>query len=125
MTREELISILNYDAENGCFYWISSRGRVCSGELAGCDKDTDCSNNVFSNLRLSSQLENTYNRSMQSNNKSGIKGVHWHAQSGMWRAVLTVRGRKITLGRFNSLEDAKLAVDIRRASEHGEFARDS
>lgn len=101
--------------------WLMETGLLPERQID--HKDTNRSNNVFSNLRLSSQLENTYNRSAMSNNKSGVKGVHWHASSGKWRAVITVAGRKITIGRFDTLEEAKQEIEARRLIEHKEFAR--
>lgn len=101
--------------------WLMETGKLPDGQID--HKDTNRSNNVFSNLRVATQLENTYNRSKMSNNKSGVKGVHWRTPSSKWRAVLTVEGKKITIGRFDNIESAKEAIEARRIKEHKEFAR--
>ena len=85
--------------------------------------DTDRANNRFGNLRLSSQLENTYNQSLKINNKSGVKGVHWHAFSQRWRAVIGVNGKKVEIGQYSSIEHAKAAIESARKDFHKEFAR--
>lgn len=101
--------------------WLIETGTLPEFQID--HKDTNRSNNKFSNLRLSTQLENTYNRSMMNTNKSGIKGVHWHANSNKWRAVISVDKKKITIGRFDNLEEAKIAIEAARNKLHKEFAR--
>lgn len=112
---------------NGRYYlahvlaWLTTTGEMPGSQLD--HKDTNRSNNRFDNLRLSTQLENTYNRSMMSNNKSGVKGVHWHNFSQRWRAVIGVNGKKIQVGTFESIDLAKKAIDKAREEHHKEFAR--
>lgn len=101
--------------------WLSVTGSMPGMHLD--HRDTDRANNKFENLRLASQLENTYNRSPMSNNKSGVKGVHWHQLSKKWRAVINVSGKRIEIGKFTSLEKAARAMAIARDKYHGEFAR--
>lgn len=101
--------------------WLSVTGSLPDAQID--HRDTDRSNNRFDNLRLSSQLENTYNRSMMSNNKSGVKGVHWHNFSQRWRAVIGVNGKKIQVGAFESIDLAKEAIAKARDKHHKEFAR--
>lgn len=99
---------------------------TCTGEWPAFQidhRDTKRSNNRFENLRPSTQLQNTYNRSLGSNNKSGVKGVHWHTSSGKWRAVIGVDGKKIQIGLFDDINDAQLAITQARAKHHLTFAR--
>ncbi|WP_376787125.1 hypothetical protein [Pseudomonas coleopterorum] len=86
--------------------------------------NTDRLDNRFSNLRLSNQMQNTYNQSIRNNNKSGVKGVHWHKSSNAWRAVIGVHGRKIQLGISHSIDLAAEAIRVARELHHQEFARD-
>lgn len=44
-------------------------------------------------------------------NRSGIVGVHWNAKEGKWRAQISINYKKIALGRFTRIEDAKGAYD--------------
>jgi len=68
-------------------------------------------------------MQNTYNRSIGRNNKSGVKGVHWHKNSGKWRAVIGVEGRKIQIGLFENIAEAQAAINDARAKHHESFAR--
>jgi hypothetical protein len=65
--------------------------------------------NRISNLRVVTNQENQKNRTMSSNNTSGITGVVWDKFRRKWRARITVNGRKLGLGRFKTLEEAAAA----------------
>lgn len=85
--------------------------------------NSDGTDNRLGNLRLASRSENSTNKGVQRNNRSGRKGVSWHARAGRWQACIGVNGRTICLGLFNSVEEAHAAY-MRAATEHfGEFAR--
>lgn len=102
--------------------WLTVTGSMPEEQID--HKNTDRLDNRFSNLRLSTQLQNTYNRSPMSNNKSGVKGVHWHKSSNAWRAVIGVNGKKIQLGLFQSIDLATEAIRVARELHHQEFARE-
>lgn len=75
------------------------------------------SNSALSNLRLATNQENSRNRGVNTNNTSGVKGVH-----RLPNGRLVVWINDIFIGRFNAMEDA---ISARRAAElkyHGEFA---
>lgn len=72
-------------------------------------RDGNTLNNRRHNLRESTNSQNQYNRKMLDSNKSGIKGVHWYKNYGKWVAVITVMGKKKTLGYFDNIEDAARA----------------
>jgi hypothetical protein len=65
--------------------------------------------------------ENQMNRSMQSNNTSGIKGVHFHKNTNKWRARISIDGKQKHLGLFTNIEDA-IQTRKRKAKEvFGEY----
>lgn len=77
--------------------------------------DHDTLNNVDSNLRRANKSENNQNRrGAQVNNKSGVRGVCWHKQSGKWQAKIIINKKHITIGRFKILEEARTAVELAR-----------
>lgn len=82
-------------------------------------------NNKWENFRQATNGQNIQNSKLRSDNKSGIKGVHWSADRRKWEAVITANGISRRIGRFNNLEDATLAISIARHENHGEFARNS
>jgi hypothetical protein len=86
-------------------------------------KDLDCSNNKWENLRPAGHPQNGYNRKLNADNTSGVKGVTWEKSHKAWKAVITVDKKSIRLGRFKKLSDAEFAISIARERLHGDFAR--
>ena len=74
--------------------------------------DRNKANNKIANLRDVSHQENTKNRGVSKNNKSGIPGV-WK-QGEKWRAKIGVDGKNIHLGGFDKITDA---IRARRLAE--------
>ena len=62
--------------------------------------------NRKANLRSVSDSENMCNRSLFSNNKSGITGVYWDKSKNGWVANIRFNNEKIYLGIFTNKEDA-------------------
>jgi hypothetical protein len=67
------------------------------------------------NLRAATHAENLQNRRLGSDNTSGHRGVSWRSQTHRWRAYITVRGVRISLGDFKELKDAADAARAARA----------
>lgn len=83
--------------------------------------DSNRSNNSVSNLRLATRSQNACNGRPHKNNSSGVKGVHWSAARKTWNAQITLHGKGIHIGVFNTLADATIAVRKARRQIHGEF----
>jgi hypothetical protein len=75
--------------------------------------DQDRLNNRRSNLRTASKSLNSFNSKVHSRNRSGYRGVSWHA--GKWRAAIVVNGRQESLGRFDDPAEAGRAYERRLA----------
>lgn len=86
-------------------------------------RDGNRLNNQCSNLRPATQSQNLYNKSKQSNNTSGYKGVNWHIQTKKWRASITVNGKQKHLGLYITSELAAQAYNEIALKHHGEFAK--
>lgn len=78
--------------------------------------------NHVENLRAATGSQNQYNRGLNANNASGVKGVYWDKSRGKWYAQCTVNRTNHRLGRFADLADAESAVRKFRELHHGEFA---
>lgn len=76
--------------------------------------------NRKSNLRICSLSENLKNRDAK-RGRSRFKGV-WPTESGRWRAHIKVEGRRISLGTFDTEEQAAAAYDTAAKEHHGKFA---
>lgn len=72
------------------------------------------------NLRLCTQSENTYNRSIYKNNKSGYRGVFFDKRSNKWIAYINKDYKRYTLGYY---EDKDIAIAKRIAAEKELFGR--
>lgn len=81
--------------------------------------DGDGLNNQRSNLRIVSTAENARNQTRKrSGASSRFRGVSWDSGTLRWRAAIQVNGRMVSLGRFESENEAALAYNA------AGFARD-
>ena len=79
--------------------------------------------NSIENLRAADHHTNNYNKSVQKNNKLGMKNICWHSQNKKWLVQLTQKGKKIVSFMTDDLELAQLVAHEARDKYHGEFAR--
>ena len=77
--------------------------------------------NRICNLRNATYQQNNCNKKFIENT-SGIKGVCWDKVRGKWFARIMLNYKSINIGRFDNLNDAKLAIEAARIKYHGEFA---
>ena len=83
--------------------------------------DSNRLNNTISNLRWASHQENQYNRLLNKNSTSGIKGVSFLKNRNKWECYIKINYKKINLGLFSNIEDAKLARQLKASELFGEF----
>ena len=80
--------------------------------------------NRKSNLRICNQSQNLANSKLATTNKSGYKGVCWHALGkGYWRASITVHQKHKFIGLYNTRTEAALAYNRAAEKYFGEYAR--
>lgn len=102
--------------------WLLVHGEWPSDEIDHIDRNR--SNNALANLRVATRSQNGQNLPIRSDNKSGVKGVHWSAERNKWVAQIKLPHLYMQVGRFERFEDA---VAARRAAEvkyYGKFAPD-
>lgn len=78
------------------------------------------------NLRTCLSKENLRNRHIDKRNKTGFKGVQLDPRKNLskrYMAQMTLDGKSIYLGRFETPEQAALAYNEAALKHHGEFAR--
>ena len=80
-------------------------------------------NNKIENLRPANKRENGYNRKLNANNTTGVKGVTYDIATQKYRARVWANKKVHSLGFFDTIENAKKAVESCREQLHGEFAR--
>ncbi len=106
------ISIFDRHIRAHRLIWLMQTGSWPDGEIDHIDHCR--TNNRWSNLRSVMTAENNRNRSLGSNNTSGVFGVSWQKNRGRWHAKIKVDGKTIHLGRF---EDFASAAAARKAAE--------
>lgn len=79
----------------------------------------DKSDNRIANLRKCDHSTNKANRDVQTNSKSGIKGIFWSEPHQKYRASLKSKH----LGLFEDIEAAKAAYNAAAIAKYGDFAR--
>lgn len=88
-----------------------------------CDhEDRNELNNRKYNLRTCTQQENCRNRSLMSNNNSGVTGVCWNKRDSKWTAYIKTSEANLYLGSFINIEDA-ITTRLKAEKKHyGDFA---
>lgn len=98
------------------------------GEWPDVDVDHingDRTDNRIANLRLATDALNTFNKSWESCNKAGFRGVSWYKTErsrGKWRVRIIANGARKSIGNFDNLEEAISARIIAENEFYGEFA---
>jgi hypothetical protein len=62
--------------------------------------------NRLENLRLATNSQNQQNRPAPKNSSSGYRGVNWHKQADKWMARICHNNKRITIGFFDTAEQA-------------------
>ena len=76
--------------------------------------------NRISNLRLVSSSMNSRNRKLRSDNKTGVNGVSFDKECGLFAANVRFNGKWKRLGRFRSIEEASQARQLWMSSHKSE-----
>jgi len=82
----------------------------------------DKSDNRISNLREATPFQNQANCKTRVDNKSGVKGVHFHKRIGKWAVQIQKNKKRHCVGYFDNLEEARDARVNAAKSEYGEYA---
>ena len=70
------------------------------------------------NLRIATYQENSFNRSIQKNNTSGVTGVYFCNTRRKWKAYLEINKKRMNLGSFTHKDDA---IKVRLMAEKEYF----
>lgn len=71
----------------------------------------DRTDNRVGNLRLVCHTLNARNRGLRRDNKTGVNGVSWDAESEKYLACLKVDGRQKKIGRYQTIDAARTAIE--------------
>lgn len=143
--------LLGYDPNTGVFRWAHPQSNRCSvGNIAGninqrgyrriafdgqtylahrlawfyvhgrwpVDRidhiDGDCANNAIANLREATATENNWNNSS--------RGYHYSTRYKKFKTAIQVRGVRVSLGSFDSADEARSAYLAATVRYFGEFS---
>jgi len=101
--------------------WAIFYGKEPEGQIDHTDMDMQ--NNRIDNLREATASQNRWNEKARSNNKLGIKGVHYNARENKFIAELKVNYKRIVHSSHKTIEEAQNAYAEAALRHHGEFAR--
>lgn len=74
----------------------------------------DTLDNRKSNLRIATNSDNLRNGNLRINNKTGINGVYFDKSRNKYLASIKVNYKKIFIGRYNTLEEAREKIEEKR-----------
>lgn len=114
-----LISIERNKFNAGRLAWFYMIGAWPAGDIDHINGDK--TDNRWSNLRDATKFVNMHNyRKPNANNATGVLGVHFHKQSGKWRAKLKVAGKAVFDKLYADIEDAKAAYLEAKRKHHAD-----
>ena len=81
-------------------------------------------NNKIENLREVTISQNCKNGKLRTNNKSGVKNVHWYKRDQKWSVDLKINKKLKNFGKFEDLELAELVANEARKLYYGAYSRE-
>ena len=75
-----------------------------------------------SNLRIVGQSENCQNQKLKRNNTTGFKGVTFDKANGKFRAMIMKNRKNISIGRFDTVEEAHESYRKKAIEIYGDMA---
>lgn len=99
--------------------WFYIHGKWPEDEIDHADGDPK--NNRIANLREASNSQNSHNRCVRKDSKTGHKGVSF-TKYGTYKVRVAANGKRVHIGNFRDLDDAIAACKEMREKMHAEFA---
>lgn len=112
------VDLISYQAHR--LAWLYMTGDWPEADIDHINRNP--SDNRFTNLRPATRSQNLCNVVALSSSTTGVKGVDLHKASGKYRARIRAGGRRIELGLFATLDEARDAYATAAKQHHGEFA---
>lgn len=101
--------------------WEEANGPIPEGMLVD-HINGDTHDNRLENLRLASRSQNMMNSKRRTDNKTGLKGLHWIAAKGRWQGTIW-KDKKVFTKSSTDLLEVAAWIHRTRSELHGEYAR--
>lgn len=115
----------NYISHRGRDYYIKLHRLItnCPDNKVVDHIDRNPLNNLESNLRICTIMENTQNKDLynKNNKTSGIKNIFWDKSCNCWIVNIIVNYKSYYIGRFKNLKEAIKKAKIARKKYHPFF----
>jgi hypothetical protein len=102
--------------------WVIHHGKWPPEKLEIDHKNKNSIDDRIENLRLATHAQNQWNSRVNTNSKSGCKGVTWYKAYKKWSVKVWFRNKPVFVGYFSDLSDAKNAYAKTAQKLFGEFA---
>lgn len=117
-----VISIGNKGFKAHRLAWLYVHGYMPEGILLD-HINNDPSDNRIANLRLATESQNQANSGLRKDNTSFCKGVSYSQSRKKWVAQISSGGKRVLLGRFATLEEARDIYAVAAKQVFKEFSR--
>jgi len=101
--------------------WLYVYGKFPDKELDHINRDK--ADNRISNLREVTRSENMQNVGLRKDNTSGESNISYRKDRNKYRAFVTENNKYKSLGHFETIEEAKTALDNYNSEEYWDEAR--
>ncbi|WP_448120689.1 HNH endonuclease [Pseudomonas veronii] len=112
------VDLVSYQAHR--LAWLYMTGEWPVGDIDHINRNP--SDNSFKNLRQATRSQNLCNVPALSTSSTGCRGVDFHKASGRYRARIRVDGKRLDLGLFNTIDNARAAYQEAAGKFHGGFS---
>ena len=85
--------------------WVYTYGELRADDVLD-HINRNRTDNRIANLRIVNWSQNGQNKGKQSNNTSGIPGVHWHKLTNKWEVRVHINKKRVSVGWFTDFEEA-------------------
>ena len=102
--------------------WVYMTGSAPKEEIDHIDGDG--TNNKWSNLREATRSQNGMNRKVKHSTKSGYRGI-WIRKNGNFAAEIIINKKKVGLGCYKTLQEARAAYKAAAKLHFGIYANPS
>lgn len=112
------IDLVSYQAHR--LAWFYMRGSWPQGDIDHINRNPG--DNRLVNLRDATRSQNLCNVGALSTSATGVRGVDLHKASGKYRARIRANGKRIELGLFTTIDEARMAYAAAQNTHHGQYA---